>query len=855
MPRQSSWAAGELTPDLHGQAGTAAYRAGAALIKNFVVTPQGPVINRSGSVHMATLGAQTSRLVPFIFAGDEPRLVQLYGYGAMAMRKPDGGFAEVGANDTSNDSIVPSRAAVLETLRRIRTAQCAGTMMYSVEASSESILLWVAEIRRNSATDYAWPKLADTSPPAFGSSANPFVTTNSKRTPAVETSATGLTLYPMAGDATHPKREWDYCVTRVVSIEDGNPDKPNQVIETSPRGLTVTTSGDSQLRDPGRITFTVDSAGAYTAANVPAEIAVYGDWSQRIEVSGAAGDPWAESGAGGARTGTIIAHRVYRGRHGVFGYIGETTTRHFVDDGRDPDIANPPPLGGNPFWIDGAFLTPTALAFLNDRRFLANIAPAIPQRIAGSAVGNWSDFQEVVTPDDEDALVFDLASNKHEEVRHLFAGQVLIAFTEKTTWAIVGSGNLEVLTPTAIVARKVLSVGSAHYPAPTEGDSGVDGESSAIFFIEAKGGHPYAVTVDGNGAAQLTDLSLLSAHYFEGHTIVDLAWARDPHQTLWAVRDDGILLSLTFAPGLGTRAWAQHGITGGVVEAVATLPIGHEDLLYMVVKRGSALNIERLATRLVSDPRYECHLDCATISDLTKAFSLTVTGVAGGGAVLYTLTITMGLTSGLAPGDRIIFPDVNGYMVQATVDTVVGTAVGATVTDYSGDVLQVSPGHSVAAGLWGLYDDSVTVNGLSNGTVVTAVIDGAVVTDLVVGADTTGKVTLPVAGLVRIVGLPFKSQLQSLAVEQERGKQKAVADVLVELGRSRGGAVGTDFEHLVEIPPRNVEDGYGVIAPRKETVIVPVPSEFDKTAQVVIEQSQPRSIKISALQWEYTLGG
>jgi hypothetical protein len=879
--RQTSWAAGEITPDLYSRGGIL----GAKLLRNFLVTPQGTIINRSGSVFIALLGSQTARLESFLFSGDEARLAQLYGPGNVAMRTPDGAFAVAGANDTTGDTVSPSRAVVLDALRKIRVAQCAGTLAIAKSTG-------LVDLRRVDSTHYNTVAV-DYLPPDFGSSATPFSSANNKRNPAVQTAATGITIKAMAGDATHPAREWDYCVTRVVSIASGDPNKANQVIETLPRTVTAVFLGIGSKKAPGRETWTVDkTTGVYTAANVPAEIAVYGDWLQRIDVSGAAGDPWVEL-ATPSRTGTIVAHRVYRGRGGVYGYIGETTTRDFVDDGRDPDIANPPPAGTNPFALVAGSLNPVACAFAGDRRLLAN-RPDNPQRTWGSAVGNWSDYDEVITPDDADALTFDLAANHHQEVRHILAARALLEFTELKTWAVSGSGDLEVLTPTSIAARPALPVGSAHYPAPIETDD-------AVFFVEAKGGRPCAMTADGNGAAQLIDLSLYAPHLFEGHTIVSWAWTRAPHKTLWAVRDDGILLSLCFSAGTEVQAWAQHNIAAGNgsflayrgsrVEAVAALPVGSEDLLYMVVNRqvsslaspnSAALFLERLAPRERTDSLLACHLDCASTYDGRKNGLLNISTVNGSDEYVpgadvppYELTFETEVSGMVAIGDEIIFPDKNGAHVHAIVDTYAGNTGAATVTEFVGETLQIDVrhitdgGHEVAAGLWGVAKSgNMTVSpyipGTGNtqshldGSTMTAGIDGAVHEGLVVGAaggSVTGKVALPASGLVVVVGLPFKSQMQPLDVEQERGKQKAVSHVRVELGRSRGGAVGSDFEHLTELPPRTVADGYGVIEPRPESHRMTVDSQFSETAPVAIEQSQPKPIKILAVEREYTLGG
>ena len=179
--RQSSWASGELSPDLYGQAGSPVYRTGAGLLRNFLVTPQALPVNRTGSVHLATLGSKTARLVPFLFGDDPVRLVQLYARGQFVMRDENGAYVEGGADDTSGDSITPTREAVLEDLRRLRVAQCAGTMMVTGATLPGFGQGALYDIKRSNSGDYVGPMHVIKTPPEFGSSSTPFSSTNSKR--------------------------------------------------------------------------------------------------------------------------------------------------------------------------------------------------------------------------------------------------------------------------------------------------------------------------------------------------------------------------------------------------------------------------------------------------------------------------------------------------------------------------------------------------------------------------------------------------------------------------------------------------------------------------------------------------
>jgi hypothetical protein len=67
-----------------------------------------------------------------------------------------------------------------------------------------------------------------------------------------------------------------------------------------------------------------------------------------------------------------------------------------------------------------------------------------------------------------------------------------------------------------------------------------------------------------------TDISILPSHLFFGHQIKDWAWAEEPFKVAWAIRDDGVLLSLTFMKEQEFIAWAHH-VTDGTYESVAAV--------------------------------------------------------------------------------------------------------------------------------------------------------------------------------------------------------------------------------------------------------------------------------------------
>lgn len=93
------------------------------------------------------------------------------------------------------------------------------------------------------------------------------------------------------------------------------------------------------------------------------------------------------------------------------------------------------------------------------------------------------------------------------------------------------------------------------------------------------------------------DKSILANHLFINHSIVQWAYAEEPYKVIWAVRDDGILLSLTWLKEQNIWGWARHD-TDGFVVSVCTVTQRHltdirsnttagpiTNAVYVIVKR------------------------------------------------------------------------------------------------------------------------------------------------------------------------------------------------------------------------------------------------------------------------------
>lgn len=280
---------------------------------------------------------------------------------------------------------------------------------------------------------------------------------------------------------------------------------------------------------------------------------------------------------------------------GIHGWVGAATGTTFTDSNLAPDEADTPPEARDPF---AASNNPGAVTYHQQRRVFGG-STAAPQTVWMSQSGNYLNFNVSVPSKDDDAVTFTLASPQVNEIRHFVALNDLLVLTSGGEFKVTGggSGGGDPITPSAVLVRPQGYRGCSQVPPLVVGETAL--------FVQAKGSIVrdlgYSIDVDGYTG---NDLSVLSNHLFEGATLEEWAYAQAPHSIVWAVRSDGVLLSLTYLKEHQVWAWCRHD-TDGLFESVCSVSEGAEDAVYVVVKRtvgGSTKRyVERMASRLVTD--------------------------------------------------------------------------------------------------------------------------------------------------------------------------------------------------------------------------------------------------------------
>jgi hypothetical protein len=214
-------------------------------------------------------------------------------------------------------------------------------------------------------------------------------------------------------------------------------------------------------------------------------------------------------------------------------------------------------------------------------------------------------------------LVIRLKTNQYNQIRHLVPFSDLIAFTVAGEFRIF-SDNAPAITPTS-VSMKPQSFSGCAAAAPVV-------TPTSILYVQGQGGRVREIGYSAQAQGyQSTDISIMAPHRFDGYSIRQIAFSRAPDAILWCVRDDGILLGLTYVPDQQVWGWHAHDTEGGTFESVATISEGGNDRTYVVVKRtvnGRVVRyIERLKPRL-----FDAQEDCFYVdSGLTYSGAATTT--------------------------------------------------------------------------------------------------------------------------------------------------------------------------------------------------------------------------------------
>ena len=194
---------------------------------------------------------------------------------------------------------------------------------------------------------------------------------------------------------------------------------------------------------------------------------------------------------------------------------------------------------------------PSCVTFFEQRLVFANTNNN-PQSLWFSKSGDYENF--TTGTDADDAMIFTIASNQVNAIRYLSAARSLLVGTVGGEFLVTGSDTIDGLSPTNINIRRQSTYGSANKDAISIGNT-------TLFLQRAKRKVRELVYNYDSDNYVAPDLTILSEHITES-LVKDYAYQQEPNSVVWAAREDGILVGMTYQRTENVVAWHRHIIGG-----------------------------------------------------------------------------------------------------------------------------------------------------------------------------------------------------------------------------------------------------------------------------------------------------
>jgi hypothetical protein len=811
-----SFAAGELSPALHGRVDLAKYQVGLATCLNWFIHPFGGASTRAGTAFVGAVldSAKRSRLIPFAFNTEQTYVLE-FGDRKMRVVKEGGYVLEsavtIAGISRANPGVVTAPAHGYATGDRVFLDAVGG--MVELDGRSVDITVLAADtfsIGIDTSAYGAWTaggtaarlhtvdtpyEAADLALLKFVQSADTMTLThpshaprNLTRTGHASWSLATITYAPTQQPPTAlasnaPGSGFDYVVT-AVSEETGEE--------------SVASASVSSNIQTSRITWT-DAAGAN-------------------------------------------AYNVYKGKNGVYGFIGRSGdgTTGFTDTTVAPDTSDTPPEDKNPF--DGADKYPGCSTYHEGRQWYARTNQK-PQTLWSSASAAFNNMNTSSPSKESDAITRTIASREVNEIRHLLSLNVLLVWTSGAVWKAWAGAQADVMTPANCAVKPQSHEGIAEIPP-------IATESSALY-VTASTRKVRDVAYDfGSDAWQGRNVSILSGHLFEAHGLEEWAYARDPHGVVWCVRADGVLLAFTYLREHDVYAWSRH-VTDGAVESVAAVQEGDETILYLAVRRTiggqTVRHVERMASRYFPDVYSAWCVDSGVSRNgWNRQVERTLTLAGSSWNAGDTVEMTAGGHAPFGPASVG-----TTYLLRSGQNQVIVTVSGYTDASHVAATLETAPHGSLQATAlrdWALA--TRTLGGLWHleGRELAILADGSVQPRATV---VNGQIALPRASGRIVAGLPYVCDLETLNLEAGpptlQGRQKVVNEVLLRVKDTRGLSAGPTADRLVDIKERTGEQpGYPTALTTGDERVLVDPA-WSAAGRVFVRQAHPLPASLLAI--------
>ena len=264
-----------------------------------------------------------------------------------------------------------------------------------------------------------------------------------------------------------------------------------------------------------------------------------------------------------------------------FGFAGTSTGLSFVDTNITADFTQTPPLHTDPFTPGGpnpaSGTYPGVVAYFQQRRGYANTQNR-PDTYFFSQPDSYKNFDSSKPSVDSDAVIGAPWAQQINGIQFMVPmPSGLIVLTGSGAWLLNGSSG-GTLTPSSQIATAEAYNGCSATIPPIV-------INYDILYVQSKGSivrdlsYNFFVNIYTG-----EDKTILANHLFDYHQLQQWAWAEEPFKVVWATRNDGVCLSLTYLKEQEVYAWARHDTDGAFI-GVCSITEPPINAVYFITRR------------------------------------------------------------------------------------------------------------------------------------------------------------------------------------------------------------------------------------------------------------------------------
>jgi hypothetical protein len=827
---QVSFASGELSPLLSARTDLARYFTGLATAKNVFIHPQGGVSNRQGTYFMASTKDSTKKsvLIPFKFSKSQSYVME---FGNLYIRF----FTTEGQIlDVANAILEIVSPYVEADLFKIKYAQSADVMYLACAGYKPYQLV------RNSSSSWTLS--------VFPFVNGPFMTSNSDATKTITSSA-------LTGSVTLTSNFSLFNTKHVGAYFQIAHYMQSQSVTGTFTGATASSSihsnGSWRFLTQGTWSGTLKLQRSYDSGATWTDLRTWNATSYN-EVTADSDDE-------------VCLMRVYMSVYTSGSCVYTLTTDPYTNYGicKITAVASATSatatvqsgIGATTAttnWAEGSWSDyrgwPTNVTFYQDRTVFS-CTTTEPQTMFLSQLSDYVDFGRSSPLESTDGITTILQSRQVGNIQNIVDLGNLIILTDDLNWQFGPGSSSSSVTPESYKQGVLEHFGSSSCSPVVIGSRVIYVQSSGNIIMDSG----YSLE---NDSIVSNNISVASEHLFDGHSIVQMDYQKEPYSIIWMVRDDGALLSLTHNREQQIVAWTRCE-TNGKVESLCCIPGDSYTEVFMIVKRKNGRFVEKLAGRMTTtNPEDQFFVD----SGLSLDLPITITDID-----LDTPIVITAEDHGLSNDDLVDFSDItwedieedNGDFTQPD-QLNRNRYVVKNVTTDTFEIVEEN-GDAVDTTDWYDYVESgyvrkcvKSVSGLDHleGQKVTILANGFVEPKQTV---TDGAISFDEAYSRIHVGLPYISDIETLSVDMATNtgsisaKRKRISKVTIKFLNSRGGFIGPDSSLLNELIQRSNEPlgRSGDLISGNQTISTSI--GYDCRGKLLFRQVDPLPITISGI--------